>query len=235
MKRLFSLLSALLPATGLAQGFQNLDFENANISVPALSFSTLLPAWQGTADGSALSTAYYAYLPLDEKVIGIYDSSFQSRVNLLPPPISGQFSAYLSVGGPLPPHDVQLAQTGLVPADTKSIRFETTAYNLINHYLSLASVGQLSLLVNGQSVPYVPLDVESNLVVWAADISPYAGTTTRIAWDLRTTGLGGAIGLDGISFSPEVVTAPEPSVLGLSALGLVLLARRLRYGQGRLD
>ncbi len=238
LKSILLVLSVLLPAVGHTQGFQNLDFEMASFPMTGSlqSFSAALPFWQGTTNGVPLSTALYATSYLDENQIGIYDSSVQSRLNLFPPPISGQYSAFLEVGGPWHPRQIELAQTGIVPSDAKSIQFATTPYDLVNHDIPRPEVfGQLSLVVNGRSLPYILLEAESNFLLWGADISSIAGTTATIGWNLQTTGLGGAIGLDDISFSTEAVVAPEPSVLGLSVLGLVLLARRLRYGQGRLD
>ena len=224
--KLFTMVGlVLLPVTCFSQAFQDLDFESVQIVhtgdfyPDSVALSNALPHWQGTVQGSPVSFAIYNGVVLDYNAVGIYDANSGGAT---PPPMFGKYSAYLesSYGGPSDPADAELSQTGLIPSNAKSIWFATTPYSLVGNPNLQPNDLKPIFSVNGQSISYTAMDVETNYILWAADISTYANTTAEIRFAVKVAS-GVAIGLDDISFSPEVV--PEPTTLGLTAMALTFL------------
>lgn len=226
---------SLFVVAGNGQPFGNLGFESAFItnSTPTLmSFSTAFPSWQGRFGGVLIGGAWYNSLPLDATALGIYAGDTNHA--WFWPPIFGKYSAVLQACPIFPPStDAELAQTGLIPSDAKSVRFATAPI-----HLSAPGTWEFSFRINGQSLPYFGVDTQTNYNLWAADISAYAGTVVEIAFRLQSEVLPGhpatevqpAIGLDGISFS--AVPIPEPGSAVLLTLGTAaLLWRRWKAGR----
>jgi hypothetical protein len=237
----FSVAFALASTAEMrAQGtFLNLDFEMAQIS-PRWDFTDAFPHWQGFAAGSAVSMVIYNGVLLDSPQIGIWDANADPNFGVTCPPLFGAYSAYLMAdAGPWPSPDAELAQTGTVPADARSIAFATTSYSLLPNPDLRPEYWQLDLLFNGQRLPYVKVMSQLDFTIWGADVSAYAGQTVELRFLLHTAyppnspppyDVGVAIGLDEILFSP--VPIPEPGSVGLFVSGLALLgARLLRRGQ----
>src|SRR5204863_8899967 len=93
--------------------------------------------------------------------------------------IGGNFTATLDSGtiptGVNPgPTSAALGQTGLIPADARSLRFTA---NL--------DVSSLFVTFNGQNLPFIPLTSGSNFEVYAADISRFAGQTGELLFTER--------------------------------------------------
>ena len=222
----------LLPLACFSAPFQNLDFESAQIVQTSdfypysVVLSQALPHWQGPVENGPVSFAIYDAMVLDYNAVGIYDTN--PLYSGGPGPMFGKYSAYLesSYNGPSYPADAEISQTGLIPSNTKSIWFATTPF-LLAHNQQPDDVKPL-FSVNGQGISYTAMDVETNYVLWAADISSFANTTAEIRFALKV-GSGGAVGLDNISFSPQVV--PEPTTLGLTTLALSVLG--LGFGSRR--
>ncbi len=97
----------------------------------------------------------------------------------------------------------------------------------------LPSYGQATVQVR----VWRPIDGASNWSdAWLSGGPWAAGASALFTVDIGGTATGfrsfSTGWLDPLTGAPPV---PEPGVLGFSVLGLVLLARRLRYGKGRLD
>ncbi len=210
--------------TCFSQAFHNLDFESVQRIVPVndglngVVFSSAIPYWQGTVCNSLTSTAVYDAVVLDNDAVGIYDANSGGQT---PPPMFGKYSVYLQSEHIEPdyPADAEISQTGLIPSNTKSIWFATTPFSLVWNSVPPDDLKPI-FSINGQSISYTAMDVETNYVLWAADVSSYANTTAEIRFAVKV-GQGVAIGLDNISFSPQAV--PEPTTLGLTALALSVL------------
>jgi hypothetical protein len=228
-----------MAATSVALGqgaFQNLNFEMANVSNPdylqRVPFANAFPYWQaaGQYDNplwiprGPITRAYYNASDMDQMTVGIYDANGPAQH-----PVFGTYTAYIEADlGPYAQYDVELTQTGLVPASVRSIRFVSTSYS------SVAGVGaQLSFSVNGTTIPCSALSVQPTYTQWAADVSAYAGSSAQICFTVAahypyqdpTTGhVQVGVGLDNISFSS--IAVPEPSSLGLAGVGALMLAGR---------
>ena len=219
---LAGLIAFVVPATiVLAQApFQNLDFELAQVATQAfperVPFSSALPYWQGVTAGLPATEASYNGLLLDFPQIGLYDQENLGPRSLWDP-IFGNYSASLMADvGSWASDKAELFQTGLIPAEARSIRFATTAEPLTQAIGLKPEDWSLSLLVNGMAVSYFPLETHTNYVLWGANISPQSGTVAEIRFSLHTTqpplpayDAGIALGLDGIEFSP----LPVPAIL----------------------
>jgi hypothetical protein len=110
------------------------------------------------------------------------------------------------------PTAASIGQTGQIPLDTVSLLF----------YLSLNSSIQVTF--NGQIIPLVQTGSTANYVIMDGNISSFAGQTGQLLFTaLPNVGYGL---IDNIQFSTTPV--PEPSTLGLTALGGFLFAWRCR-------
>src|SRR6266699_1897001 len=211
-----------------AQGtFQNLGFESATL-VPIFGnspspgqFAPAFPGWTGSIAGVQVSGALYNSFFLDSSGIGIMDSG--GPVSALV--IQGAYTAFLQAGltsgpgGTLQPGDTTLSQTGLVPAAAQSLLFRADLDG---------SPAALVVTHGGQALPLFPLGGGTNYTLYGADIRALAGQQDELnftvlaqrpyAGDLHN------VFLDSIQFSGTAI--PEPGVLGLSALGALLLGWR---------
>jgi len=208
-----------------AQGtFQNLDFESATLVPVAANRVQFAPAflgWTGTVGGVQQSSALYNDYNLGTSAISILDhgwpySSFGGV-------IGGNYTALLQAGvveNPNPtPADTTLSQTGLVPLGTESLQFKA----LLDLYLG----GSFSVTLGGQTLSLIPLQSGANYTLYGADIRGWAGHTAELDFTVSSPGNSAInyVFLDSIQFSNQVI--PEPGVLSLSALGALLLGRRV--------
>ncbi len=204
-----------LPSYG--QGFINLNFESGTVvpvvidGVTYAQFGPAFPGWTGYFDSSVVTYANYNNPNLGRTGIGLLDQNS---------PVFGtisNFTAELQGGTAVNDFDVSLAQTGLVPMGTLSLRF--VAFNSRNNFF---------VSMNGQPLTLSILQDWGTFKEYGADISSFAGQMTELRF---TKGHGlaqfGDLFLDEISFSP----VPEPSTWALFALGSALCwcaARRRR-------
>lgn len=223
MKTLSRILIGILAAhligkLAQAQGtFQNLDFEAANpASTPAggfVPFPDAFPSWVGYLGTNETTNALYNDLYLGAAAISLLD---EDRIR--GPLIEGDYTAVLQPGivsgnVPIP---AAIAQIGLVPSDSLSLRFKVQSAST-----------PLDVAFDGQSLVLQILFITPDYVLYGANISAFAGQTA----ELRFTALennyprGNILGIDSIVFSN--VPIPEPSSAGLTMLGSLLLARRL--------
>ena len=115
-------------------------------------------------------------------------------------PIQGSYSVYLAAGA-------GIGQTGQIPNTAASLVFLSKPFFAFN----VSFGGHLiSMLQSGTS---------GNNIIMAGDISRFAGQTA----ELRFVGTGL---FDDIQFSNQAI--PEPSVLGLSVIGGLLLGWRVK-------
>jgi hypothetical protein len=189
-----------------AQGtFGNLNFESANpiplVGSPyypyAVASSNGIPSWTAYIGANAVD-----WLLLNTVSLGAAAISLQGPGSGYPI-LQGSYSVFLQpqfgTGIPVP----ALAQTGLIPATAKSIRFYTD--------------GLISVSFAGQDIPVAIIGSGSGYSIFGGDISALANLTG----ELRFQG-GGT--LDNIFFSNQPI--PEPSALALFGLGALLFGYR---------
>ena len=215
----FILLSGLMAGSGFGQGtFQNLNFESA-VLVPisgnptTVQFGPAFPGWTGYFGLGVLSPTFpanYNNINVGSIGLGLLDQNS---------PFGGSISNLTAVlqsstlnGSP----DLALAQTGMVPGGTLSLRFDATTFNP-NFVVSL----------NGQPLSLSVLQDFGTYKEYGANIASFGGQTA----ELRFTKLraSGDLYFDNVSFSP--IAVPEPRSWALLGLGSVLFccaARRRR-------
>ena len=201
---------------GFSQGFLNLGFNSAQLSgytsgeyVPATS---AIPGWLGYIGTNPQTTVLYNDLTIGEAAIAILGTNSPSVS-----PIPG--NCYTVVLQASLEDNASIAQTALIPGTAESIFFTASA--------PYSSGWQVS--VAGQDISVFQTSaLGGNIYVYEGNISAFAGQTDQ----LQFTALAGGsspvnMELDAIQFSSSPV--PEPGVMGLCALGGLLLAwRRLK-------
>ncbi|MCW5553123.1 MAG: PEP-CTERM sorting domain-containing protein [Verrucomicrobiae bacterium] len=202
-----------------AQGtFQNLDFENG-IFIPIaddpfgrVQFGPAMPGWTGYLGTNQIDWILHNNQFLSTAGIAIYGPDNPSADFL-----HGHYFLILQSGldpvggtGIVTPAIVQF---GTIPSSARSIR-------LLNG--NPFTVGTF-VFFNGTPVPlYQLVNNPNGSQMWGGDISAFSGQSGELR-------LLGADYLDYIQFSDEPI--PEPGVLGLFALGSLLLAWRWRQNQ----
>ena len=196
-----------------AQAFQNLDFEEANVSnLPPRQFEFVsvedgLPGWSAYVGTNQLTQVGHNAISLGAANVGVLgpQNAFV--------PLQGNYSAILQAGEVAgnPGAPASIEQTGLIPSSAKSVRFEGT--------LQLQEVGavftnSLFVTVGGQNVPVVPLGSD----LYGCDVSVFAGSTENLEFTMSGAFGNALILLDAITFSPQAI--PEPSALCLLAVGI---------------
>ena len=197
--------------------FQNLDFEDGRFvqvgSDPhTVLWSLAMPGWTGYIYTNQVTRLLHNDTTLDTAGISIYGPDYPS-----PGFFNGHNFVKLMTG--LEPDgsgytvSPVLAQTGTLPASARTIEFWSNARYAIGFDVSFSGQGiALSLLGTTSNGRYV----------WGGDISAYAGQRGELSF--MGTGY-----LDNIQFSNLAI--PEPGVLGLSALGALLLGWRALRGR----
>lgn len=138
-------------------------------------------------------------------------------------PLAGRYTVVLQAGyypgGPIPDlRSAGIAQTGVVPLTTKSLRFLGDIY------------GSLGVSLDGNSIQIHALESTPQGTVFGADISSWAGQTTELRFSTLGTYANPFtfISLDNIQFSPQAI--PEPSVAGFVALAILCSLRQALHG-----
>jgi hypothetical protein len=197
-----------------AQDFHNFGFEGAYYSPvggnPLLVYaSQALPGWKAYYGTNRQGTVFWDSPSGGSTCISVLSSSSA---------LEGQFSVLLQGGRYGAPEaveymDASISQTGTVPSDAQSLQFK-------------AHPGwrPLTVSLDGISVPFLPLSVEANYTVFAADVSAFAGETVELRFSALSPDPFGPANnwtLDSISFRPESI--PEPAVPGLCCMALLIL------------
>jgi len=198
--------------------FQNLDFESANLSlVPSGQFGTFQPI-------SNALPFWTAYLGTNQITQILHNNFFlgTATVSILGPEwtftrlIDGAYTVILEPGvSGQDVVDVSIAQTGLIPLGAQSIRFKSDP-----------SPHHFGVSIGDDIVPVFLMGTNADYFSYGADITIFGGLTR----ELRITAFFQDLDnrhdyLDSISFSNQPI--PEPSLLGLFALGSSLLGWRL--------
>jgi hypothetical protein len=208
MKRLYVLglvvISISVLTTACAQGFINLNFEQAQVpptpvgaygsSVdPAVAF----PGWT-VVSNVVLYPTFTAYnnLSLGSPAIILMGPSFPNGPGYRP--LQGNYSVLLQYFGLANPP--VLSQTGVIPAGTQTISI----------------LGSAVIEINGVNIP---LTVPTSDGREAGDVSAFAGQTVQ----LEITSNGQSY-FDDIRFS----SVPEPGVLSLTLLGILCFRRSIQ-------
>lgn len=197
-----------------AQGtFQNFDFEQANVPVvPPGQYGADVPVGQGlpgwtayTSDSTTpVGMVLHNNLSLGAPAISILGPSWTSGGIL-----QGNYSVLLQPSFPGLAVEPSIAQTGMIPVASQSIRYSSKLF----YETAGVSFG-------GQTLPVSILGGSLAAgFIFGADVSAFGGQTG----ELRFSG-GGY--LDDIFFSPQPI--PEPRAIGLFALGALFLGWRLR-------
>lgn len=208
---LVAICSGLVSAA-VAQGtFRNLDFEEG-IFVPTggdpfpylVEAGPALAGWVPYIGTNQIDAILHNAGSLSFATVAIFGPDDPS-----PDFMHGHYFLVLQNSFPLPSDTPAIEQTGMVPGTAKSVRF-----------LSNQFFGGIGVSFAGQGIGLALLeDLGNNRYIWGADISPFAGQTGAL-------GFFGAGYLDNIYFSSEPI--PEPSTLGLFALGVFFVFWRLR-------
>jgi hypothetical protein len=200
----FALL--LLCRSALAQGFVNLDFEDANnLGTPGsfnqISATDAFPGW----------TVYARYIVYDDiSLSGGSISICDSGPPFYFPPIQGTYFALLfSANTPGDQLSISIGQTGQIPPSANSITF-------------WGNDEGMQITFNGQPLSFSSIGSTANYSIYGADISAFAGQTGQLLFTVPP--LTGSDNLDNIQFSSSSV--PEPSEFALIALGALLLGFR---------
>ncbi len=204
-----------------AQGFQNLNFENATIVIdnsqgsPFVYATNAIPHWTTYVSGVPQTDAVYNSVPLSDPQV-----TLQGANNGLYPPVQGTY--FVMLWGQFNPgnypdfntNTAAIGQTGQIPLSSLSLTFWGT-------------IGGMQATFNGQPLDFLVTGSIANYTIYSADISAYAGQTGQLLFTDPCYGnnFGGPAIIDNIQFSSSPV--PEPSALGLFALGgLSIVFRR---------
>jgi PEP-CTERM motif len=210
----FWIAAAISPAH--AQSFANLNFESATVvsNNPAFGFldwSLALPSWSHSA-GPDTGAVYYSstHVGLTPWFLLV---SANSRPDSL---LQGNFSVSFANGfgnsnGTGPLLGSYLSQTGLVPANTQSIR--------------LQAKGPVAVSLGGINIPLVPLGGNE----FGANVSSFAGSITELKLLNASTTSQDPVVFDNIRFS-NVAVVPEPAGAWLMGAGLLAVMWRRRRG-----
>jgi hypothetical protein len=202
----------LLCWSGHAQGFVNLNFENAVIHTVFIGPN---PRYTATILGWTVNTPNYVNgdpnsIPFNEQSLGSAAVILHGTNSLAIQPVQGRYSIFLE-GGIFNSNTngASISQTAQIPVTSQSIIFWGTA---------------LQATFNGQMLSFIAVSNTPNYTVWGASISAYAGQSGQLSFTApwQSEGL-----LDNIQFSSAPI--PEPSPLALAALGVsVFCAYRRR-------
>ena len=217
------LIAALLLASlhaGFAQGFINLNFEQAQLSglvtnSYGVSGAAVSRGWTAYFDSDSTTNLRYNAISLGGPVVSLEGTNYVGAF----PPIQGKY--YMLLFGGLGSYSsASVGQTGTIPASAQSLIFWGSGCDVSFNSQSL------SLLLLGNTNGYG---------IWGADISGLAGQTGQLLFTAengitfnRPTMPGYYPGqwvfLDNIQFSSTAV--PEPETLVLAVLGASLLGFR---------
>jgi hypothetical protein len=204
-----------------AQGFVNLNFEEATI-VPDTSSPYPNAVYAGDAIPGWIATGFIGPTDILYNSASLGDPSVSILgINGTPPALDGAFSIYLYGGGG-PSTGASISQTAIVPSSTESLLFEAQQ----------SGTGTLQVSLGGQNISFFALSTGANYTLYGGNVSlAFANQSEQLTFS-ALAGNNNFWNIDDIQFLPTAV--PEPSVLGLSVLGSLLLALRRWKSAGNL-
>jgi len=227
-----------------AQSFINLNFESATLSPESgyqnwpnlVPISQALPGWNAylgsveqTEVGQNTFANSYATVDILGPGWGTQPGPFGANIGI----IDGNYSVLLQGGYSSDDSyngyvNASIAQTGMVPATAESLTFRAWDYlGNLNLFAVSFNGNTLSptLLGTGTSPSGQPYNI------YGVNIVPYAGQTGQLEFTADGSAAEPTILLDDISFSTQAV--PEPSILGLTAIGGLVFGARGWFARRR--
>jgi len=203
------LLAGVSPS--FSQGFINLDFESAVITLDSSSpyypyaaiANNAIPGWT-----AYLGTTPQTYIVYNTVSLGAPSVDLEGT-NSAFTPIQGAYFILLQGDNAGFNVSASIGQTAQIPPSALSLIFW--------------GGGILNVTFGGQPISFSHTSGAANYNIYTADISTYAGQTGEL---LFTTPTRKSAALDNIMFSTSPV--PEPGTLALTAIGLSCLALRHR-------
>ena len=201
------LMSGTEPTLNAQGAFQNLNFEAAHLTVippgqPGvfIPFASGLPGWSGFFGIQPATQVFQNGLTTGAASIDILVPNWTAPEF---PVIQGRNSVVLQAGDIVAGQvAATIAQTGLVPAGTKSIEAEFSL-----------SAGDFTVFLNGENITMIPLATTSTFTLFGGDVpDSIAGQTAELSISALPAPPLNAFNLfavDAISFSPE--STPEPA------------------------
>lgn len=218
-------IETLAPANRLSgAGFQNLDFEAANVPITSpgqfggyVSANAALPGWTVWIGSNQTSQVLHNNLSLGTAVVNIFGPNLFDYV------IEGRYSVGFYPGtdpdNSLSLVTVSLGQTGLIPSGTKSLLFTA----LFTPNLPGAE-NRMGVFVDDQRLNVVALETGVGFTTYAADVSAYANQERL----LRFTAYSPFCQLDSIRFEVPEATPLVFALWGGLLFGTFRVVRRLR-------
>lgn len=226
-----------LARTVSAQGFLNLNFEQATVTpaspgytpsdaVDPISAASALPYWTVTEDSTVCTAVWGSPVALDETSVALVYGSNS--------PIQGNYSVQLTAYADAPAglyRSSSISQTGTIPLDAQSIQF------LLSSPSQAGSVPANPIVtLDGTPISLSVISQSDGVTLMGGNISAFAGDTETLAF-LCQASTGGTFpanenyfNLDDIQFSTTPV--PEPTTLALSVIGgLFFTWRRWKKSQ----
>jgi hypothetical protein len=213
--RLLCVAPISICVSACAQGtFVNLNFESANLPIlfpgqygGQVPVTNALPGWQAFLGTDLQSTVWYNEATIGSAAVWVVGPNFEFWS-----PIEGNFTVLLTAGGG---NSASISQTGFIPSATKSLQARIVT-GPENFHFSLGGV----------MIPMSELSSNPDYTLYGGDVSAFANQIAELRITAPTTPSNPSYGfrLDSIVFSSQPI--PEPSTLGLFAVGALLLGWR---------
>jgi hypothetical protein len=222
---MFLAAAFLTPHIGNAQGFVNLDFENADLSAygaGSVPVANAIPGWTAYLGGTSLTNINYTAME-SIKLNGFEVDIMGTAVGATS--IQGNYFIYLQ-GSLQDP--AAIGQTGTIPITAQSLVI----------WGMLGNVFAFPLSFNGNILHFNQMGQTANYGIYSADISAFAGQTGQLLFTSIGYPGGSGDAIDNIQFSSLPV--PEPAsrfllFLGGGVLFYVRTRRKRHSAPARLD
>jgi hypothetical protein len=211
----------LLGFEAKATNFANLDFERAVVSGSTDPWkrertADLLPGWELTFASGPVVTMLVGSPPP-----GVPYALLADRRTFPPGVFAGRFSLYMAPGftDPFNPEilgDYSLSQTGEIPLDAKSLRFQ-------------GDFGIVEVRIDG--APLALFDESPDDSWFSANLHDFAGKSVLLEFRTQSSVSGpGQYVIDSIEFSSRPIV-PEISVTTLALVGFGILGLADKYSK----
>lgn len=195
------------PQSSSGQAFVNFAFEDGVILDPSAPFLySTVPGWEWNTG--------FGLVPLNQVALSGAGVTLQGVNSPYAPAIAGNYSLTLQGGISLLSEGAFIAQTGQIPAGTRSLLY--------------AGGPMLQVSFAGQPLTPVVLGTFPSYNLWGVDVSAFAGQVGQLRFTQLHFGTSNTPSyLDNISFSTSPVPEPATWVFcAAAALGWVALRRR---------